>query len=218
MSKVARISSGKITFIPEGGGEIVLAHQQNVTLNRSAEKKELLSNDNSIGESVQELETKVTYTLKSEIKDLSLDILSIAFKGAVTQKTYKAGDVFVTGRTIKAKTVALAIGDLVMDGDKIYVVLEAMTASAFDVAKCANNPYKATVTTLSPENRGANYGKIVVDGVNVATGNRQILVIPKINLSFDGDIAISGDDWANISLEGKVLRKENEPLYLFTDA
>lgn len=216
--EVARISTGTITFTPVDGEEIVLAHQQSITLSRSAEKKELFSNDNNIGESVQELETKVTYTLKTEIKDLSLDILNIAFKGAVNTKTYKAGDTFITGKTIKAKTVAIKTGDLVIDTDKIYVALENMEANKFDVSKCANNPYKAKATTLAPESRGNNYGKIVVDGVNVATGNRQILVIPKINLGFDGDMSISGDDWASISLEGKVLREDGQELYTLTDA
>lgn len=219
--KVVRLSTGTVTFFPVGATDgIVLGHQQNVSLNRSSEKKEAFSNDENIAETVIEIETKSTYDFSTEIADLSLTNLGLAFKGLVTTKTYNAGDVFVTGKTIRANSAAAGIGELILDktGTKIHIATETITAGQFDVAKCAIKYYNATTQQLSPEANKNNFGKIVVDGVNLATGKAQILVIPSINLSFDGDFAVSGSDTAKLSLKGKCLKKENEKLFTLVDA
>ena len=73
---VARLVAASVTFEPKTtsgyGTPINLSYQQKVTLSRSTEKKELLSNDNSLGELVMELETKATYELSTDIADVSL--------------------------------------------------------------------------------------------------------------------------------------------------
>lgn len=219
--KVVRLSTGTITFFPVGATDgVILGYQQSVSLNRSSEKKEALSNDENIAETVMEIETKATYDFTTEIADLSLTNLGLAFKGLVKTKTYEAGDIFITGKTIRANSSAAGIGELILDdtGTKIYIATEAITAGQFDVAKCATRFYNATTQQLSPEANKNNFGKIVVDGVNLATGRAQILVIPSINLSFDGDFAVSGNDTAKLSLKGKCLKKANEDLFTLVDA
>ncbi len=218
---VARIATATITFYPVGETiGIELGYQQSVNLTKSSEKKEIFSNDEQMGETVVEVETKSTYEFATEIGDLSLPNLSLAFKGLVESKTYLAGETFVTGKTIKANTAAAAIGDLILDATatKIYVAIEAITAAGFNVAKCAPSFYNATVKRLRPEVRKNNLGKIVVDGVNLATNKAQILVIPSINLSFDGDFGVSGSDFAKISLKGRCLKKAGEDLFTLVDA
>ncbi|WP_320034795.1 hypothetical protein [Halarcobacter sp.] len=219
--KIARLSSATISFLPLGETEaIILGYQQSVNLARSSEKKELLSNDENVEESVVEIDTKATYEFTTEIGDLNLTNLALAFKGLVEEITYEAGDIFPTGKTIRAKDEAAAIGELILDdtGTKIHIATEDITAGAFDVAKCANRTYPATVKKLKPEAKKNNFGKIIVDGVNLATDKAQILVIPSINLSFDGDFAISGSDFAKISLKGKCLKKDGENLFELYDA
>ncbi len=219
--KVVRLNTATVTFIPVGQTEgIVLGYQQSVSLNRSSEKKEAFSNDENMSETVAEVETKATYDFSTEIADLSLTNLALAFKGLVATKTYVAGDIFVTGKTIRANTAAAGIGELILDdtGTKIYVATETITAGGFDVAKCATRYYNATTQQLTPEANKNNFGKIIVDGVNLATSKASILVIPSINLSFDGDFGISGSDFAKISLKGKCLKKANEDLFTLVDA
>ncbi len=215
--KIARLSTAEITFTPEGAEPIVLGYQQSITLSRSSEKKELLANDKNIDESVEELETKIAYTLKTDIADLSLDVLSIGFKGSVEQKTYKKGDEFINGKTILSKTAAAKVGDPIIDADKIYIATEDISANGFDVSKCAKKTYPTTIKTLIPETRGANYGSLEIKGKNLVTGAEQLLFIPRANLSFNGDFTVSGNDYAKVSLEAKILRVENKPLYTFMD-
>jgi hypothetical protein len=219
--KVARLSTATITFFPVGATEgIVLGYQQSASLARSSEKKELLSNDENMEETVVEIDTKASYEFTTEIGDLSLTNLALAFKGLVEEKTYAADDMFITGKTIAANTAARGIGELILDdtGTKIYVATEEIAAGEFDIAKCATRFYNATVKKLSPEAKKNNFGKIVVDGVNLATDKAQILVIPSINLSFDGDFAVSGSDFAKMSLKGKCLKKGKEDLFTLIDA
>lgn len=217
-TKVARLSTAEITFTPEVGAAIVLGHQQGITLSRSSDKKELLSQDVLVDETVEEIETNIAYTFKTDIGDLSLDILALIFKGSVKEKTYKAGDVFITGKTIVAKTAAAPTGTPVIDGDKIYIATQDITAGGFDTKKCSPKTYPTTLKQLTPEVRTANYGRLECRGVNLVTGKEQILIIPKINLSFAGDFTVSGNDFAKVSLEGKVLRVQDTPLYTFIDA
>lgn len=219
--KVARLSTATISFIPQGQTEeIILGYQQSVSLSKSADKKELMSNDENVEETVVEIETKAQYEFSTEIGDLSLTNLAIAFKGLVEEKTYAAGDIFVTGKTIRANSEAAGIGELILDATNtnIHIATETIDANGFDVAKCATRTYAATVKKLTPEARKNNFGKIIVDGINLATGKAQILVIPSINLSFDGDFAVSGSDVAKISLKGKCLKKAKEDLFTLVDA
>ncbi len=219
--KIARLSTATITFFPAGATDgIVLGYQQSANLSRSSEKKEMFSNDESIAETVVEIDTKATYEFTTEIGDLNLTNLALAFKGLVTEQTYVAGDIFITGKTIRANSAAAGIGELILDetGTKIHIATETITAGGFDVAKCADKIYNATVKKLKPEANKNNFGKIVVDGVNLATNKAQILVIPSINLSFDGDFNVSGSDFAKISLKGKCLKKANEDLFTLVDA
>lgn len=221
VEKVARLNTATVTFYPAGKTEgIILGYQQSVSLNRSSEKKEAFSNDENLSETVVEVDTKATYDFTTEIADLSLTNLALAFKGLVATKTYVAGDIYVTDKTIRANSEAAGIGELILDntGTKIYVATSAITAGHFDVAKCATRYYNATTQQLSPEARKNNFGKIIADGVNLATGKASILVIPSINLSFDGDYGVSGSDFAKISLKGKCLKKANEDLFTLVDA
>lgn len=83
--KLARLSSGEVRFTPinsngEYGEEIILGYNQKVSLNRSSEVKELLSNDTSLGATASEIETKTTYEFSTEIGDLSLSNLALALK------------------------------------------------------------------------------------------------------------------------------------------
>ena len=76
--KVARLSVATVSFTPQGGNEsITLGYQQSVSLNRTIEKKELLSNDESLGETVMELETKAEYNFSTEIGDVSIGNVDI---------------------------------------------------------------------------------------------------------------------------------------------
>ena len=48
--KVARLAVATVSFTPQGANEsITLGYQQSVSLNRTIEKKELLSNDGEPG-------------------------------------------------------------------------------------------------------------------------------------------------------------------------
>lgn len=219
---VVRLVAASVTFEPKTttgyGTAIPLAYQQKVTLNRSPEKKELLSNDKTINAKVIELETKVDYEFSTEVGDTKLDVLAIAFKGSVSSKTYAVGDTYWNGKVIKASTAAGAIGDVVLDGTTLYIAKETWTAGNFAAAKCSDRTYSATQTELLPEKNTNSLGRIVVDGTNLATGSAQVLYIPLVNLSFDGDFAASDSDFAKLSFKGKVLETSGEPLFRLIDA
>ncbi|QKG29729.1 hypothetical protein [Campylobacter sp. RM16187] len=217
--KIARLATAKVSFIAQDTSEqIDLAYQQSVSLNRTVEKKELLSNDESLGESVMELETKSEYTFSTEIGDISLENLALCFKGIVEEKTYSAGDTFFNGKTIKAHTEELQVGDVALKTKKIYIATEHMTAGSFDEKKCAPRTYPNKMKTILPQKKANALGRVIVDGINLATGKAQILVIPLVNLSFEGDISVSGTEFAKLSLKGKVLKAKGEELFSFMDA
>lgn len=219
---VARLVAATVTFEPKttnGYGEAIkLSFQQKVTLNRTADKKELLANDETIGATAMELETKVTYEFATEVGDSSLDVLAVAFKGAVISKTYAVDDTYWNGKKIKASTVAGVVGDVVLDGTTLYIVKEAYAANAFSSAKCSPRTYATSQKHLNPEKKANSLGRIIVDGTNVATGAAQVLVIPLINLSFDGDFTVSDSDYAKLSFKGKVLKVDGEETFTLIDA
>lgn len=219
---VARLVAASVTFEPKTNGgygaAIPLAYQQKVTLNRSAEKKELLSNDTSLGAMVMELETKATYEVSTEIADVSLENLAIAFKGIITTKTYAVGDTYWNGKVIKISTAAGAIGDVVLNASTLYIVKEAYAAGAFDVSKCSDRTYATAQRSLAPQKVANSLGRLIVDGINIATNAAQVLIIPLVNLSYDGDVAISDTDYAKLSFKGKVLKTSDDNLFNLIDA
>lgn len=219
---VARLVSASVTFEPKTtsgyGTAINLAYQQKVTLSRSAENKELLANDTSLGELVMELETKATYELSTDIADVSLDNLAIAFKGAVSSKTYVVGDTYWNGKVIKVSTAIGAVGDVVLNGTTLYVVKESYAAGAFDVSKCADRSYATVQKELIPQKAANSLGRLIIEGTNLANNSTQVLIIPLINLSFSGDLAISDTDFAKISFKGKVMKTSTEALFKLIDA
>lgn len=221
---LARLVSAEVRYAPlnsDGvtyGAEVTLAYQQKVTLNKSVEKKELLSNDFVLGESVIEVETKTTYEVSTEIGDVSIENLAIAFRGAVATKTYAVGDTYWNGKVIKANNVAGVVGDVVLDNARLYIVKTAYAAAAFSTAACAPRSYAAVQKMLAPQKLANGIGKIIIDGTNVVTGGAQVLIIPKTNLSFEGDFAVSDTDHVKLSFKGKVLKKEGEELFTLIDA
>ena len=216
--KVARLAVATVSFTPQGANEsITLGYQQSVSLNRTIEKKELLSNDESLGETVMELETKAEYNFSTEIGDVSIDNLALCFKGVVENETYAAGGKFFNGKTIKADTEQIRIGDPVLKDNKIYTATENMAAGSFTIDKCAPRVYPAKFKRIAPQKLANSLGKIIVEGKNLATGKAQILVIPLVNLSFEGDVSVSGTDFAKLSLKGKVLKAVGEELFAFMD-
>lgn len=217
--KVARLSVATVSFIPQGTNEsITLGYQQSVSLNRTIEKKELLSNDESLGETVMELETKAEYNFSTEIGDINIANLALCFKGVVEDETYTAGGKFFNGKTIKADSEQIKTGDPVLKDNKIYTATENMAAGTFTVDKCAPKVYPAKFKRIVPQKLANSLGKIVVEGKNLATSKAQILVIPLLNLSFEGDVSVSGTEFAKLSLKGKVLKAGNENLFSFMDA
>lgn len=218
--KIARLTSAKVTFIPadEPNKTIELAYQQSVTLSRTSEVKELLNNDENIAEAVMEIETKSEYNFSTEIGSVSLEALALCFKGVVYDVSYQAGGKDWLGRSIKAHTERLSVGDIALKDETLYVVTEAMNANSFDVNKCAPRTYAKSMRALRPQVKPNTLGKIVVDGVNLATNKPQILIIPRINLRFEGDVAISGDDFVKLSLKGKVIKTDNQDLFTLIDA
>lgn len=220
--QVARLVAATVTFEPKTtsgyGDPLKLAFQQKVTLGRAPETKELLSNDETIGATAMELETKVDYEFSTEVGDTSLDVLSIAFKGAVTSKTYAVDDKYWNGKIIKASTVAGLVGDVVLNSSTLYIVKEAYAANAFSVEKCSSRTYAAAQKHLNPEKKANSLGRIIVDGVNAATNAAQVLVIPLINLSFNGEFAVSDSDFAKLSFKGKVLKVDGEERFTLIDA
>lgn len=219
---VARLVAASVMFEPKittgYGTPINLAYQQKVTLSRSAESKELLANDSSLGELVMELETKATYELSTEIADVSLENLAIAFKGAITSKTYAVGDTYWNGKIIKVSTAVGVVGDVVLNGTTLYVVKEAYAAGAFDVSKCSERTYAVTQKELTPQKASNSLGRLIIEGTNLANNSAQILIIPLINLSFSGDVAISDTDYAKLSFKGKVMKTSTEGLFKLIDA
>jgi len=219
---LARLVAASVTFEPKTttgyGTPVNLAYQQKVSLNRSAEKKELLSNDETIGATVMELETKVTYELNVEVGDVSLDVLALAFKGIVTTKVYSVGDVYWNGKTIKDELVAGVIGDVILEGETLYVVKTAYSEGDFDPSMCSERTYAKTQKHLNPEKVSNSLGRVVVDGTNVATGLAQVITIPLVNLSFDGDFVVSDADYIKLSFKGKVLKTADEPRFTMIDA
>ena len=125
VEKIIRIQSGTINFEPlvDGvyGTPLVLGHQQKVNLKRTIEKKNLSSNDETIGATVAELVTKTEYEFSTEIGDLSSANMAIAFRGSVVTGTYTVGGKFV-GRTIIDDTVLGTVGDPVIHDSKLYIV------------------------------------------------------------------------------------------------
>lgn len=216
--KIARLAVATVSFTPQGGNEsITLGYQQSVSLNRTIEKKELLSNDESMGETVMELETKAEYNFSTEIGDINIANLALCFKGVVEDETYTAGGKFFNGKTIKADTEQIKTGDPVLKDNKIYTATENMAAGTFTVDKCAPKVYPAKFKRIAPQKLANSLGKIIVEGKNLATGKAQILIIPLVNLSFEGDVSVSGSEFAKLSLKGKVLKAGNENLFSFMD-
>ena len=216
--KIARLAVATVSFTPQGANEsITLGYQQSVSLNRTIEKKELLSNDESMGETVMELETKAEYNFSTEIGDINIANLALCFKGVVEDETYTAGGKFFNGKTIKADTEQIKTGDPVLKDNKIYTATENMAAGTFTVDKCAPKVYPAKFKRIAPQKLANSLGKIIVEGKNLATGKAQILIIPLVNLSFEGDVSVSGSEFAKLSLKGKVLKAGNENLFSFMD-
>lgn len=220
--KLARLMAGTIRFSALRGdgsyeAEQVLGYNQKVSITRNAETKELYSNDERLGESVAEVETKVTYEFSAEIGDLSIQALAVCLKGLVEQKTYAVGESFWNGKIIKASSEKASIGDVILDKDKLYTVTTGFNAGAFADDKCAPKVYSKTAMLLKPETRAANFGRMIVEGTNLATGKPQILVIPKISLRFEGDFALIADDFAKLALKGKILKKDSEDLFTLID-
>ncbi|WP_169976116.1 hypothetical protein [Campylobacter sp. RM16191] len=216
--KIARLSTATVSFMPQGKTEAVtLGYQQSVNLNRTIEKKELLSNDQSLGESVMELETKAEYNFSTEIGDISIENLALCFKGLVQDETYAAAGKFWNGKTIKADTETIKAGDPVIKDNKIYIATENMNSGSFTVEKCAPKSYPVKFKKIVPQKLANSLGKIIVDGVNLATGKSQILIIPLVNLSFEGDLNVSGSEFAKLSLKGKILKATGEELFTFMD-
>lgn len=216
--KIARLAVATVSFTPQGANEsITLGYQQSVSLNRTIEKKELLSNDESMGETVMELETKAEYNFSTEIGDINIANLALCFKGVVEDETYTAGGKFFNGKTIKADTEQIKTGDPVLKDNKIYTATENMAAGTFTVDKCAPKVYPAKFKRITPQKLANSLGKIIVEGKNLATGKAQILIIPLVNLSFEGDVSVSGSEFAKLSLKGKVLKAGNENLFSFMD-
>lgn len=216
--KVARLSVATVSFTPQGGNEsITLGYQQSVSLNRTIEKKELLSNDESMGETVMELETKAEYNFSTEIGDINIANLALCFKGVVEDETYTAGGKFFNGKTVKADSEQIKTGDPVLKDNKIYTATENMAAGTFAVDKCAPRIYPAKFKRIAPQKLANSLGKIIVEGKNLATDKAQILIIPLVNLSFEGDVSVSGSEFAKLSLKGKVLKAGNENLFSFMD-
>ena len=216
--KVARLAVATVRLTPQGASEsITLGYQQSVSLNRTIEKKELLSNDESLGETVMELETKSEYSFSTEICDVNIANLALCFKGVVEDVTYAAAGKFFNGKIIKADTEQIRIGDPVLKDNKIYTTTENMAAGSFTTDKCAPRIYPAKFKRIAPQKLANSLGKIIVEGKNLATGKAQILVIPLLNLSFEGDVSVSGTDFAKLSLKGKVLKAAGEELFSFMD-
>lgn len=216
--KVARLAVATVSFAPQGASEsITLGYQQSVSLNRTIEKKELLSNDESLGETVMELETKAEYNFSTEIGDINIANLALCFKGVVEDVTYAAAGKFFNEKTIKADTEQIRIGDPVLKDNKIYTATENMAAGSFTIDKCAPKVYPAKFKRIAPQKLANSLGKIIVEGKNLATNKAQILVIPLVNLSFEGDVSVSGTDFAKLSLKGKVLKAAGEELFAFMD-
>lgn len=216
--KIARLAVATVSFTPQGGNEsITLGYQQSVSLNRTIEKKELLSNDESMGETVMELETKAEYNFSTEIGDINIANLALCFKGVVEDETYTAGGKFFNGKTIKADSEQIKTGDPVLKDNKIYTATENMAAGSFTIDKCAPKIYPAKFKRIAPQKLANSLGKIVVEGKNLATDKAQILIIPLVNLSFEGDVSVSGTEFAKLSLKGKVLKAGNENLFSFMD-
>lgn len=223
--KVARLSSGIVKFYPLGengeiGDEIILGFNQSVSLNRSFESKELLSNDEGLGQSAFEVETKVTYEFNASIADLSLKNLSLAFKGLVEQKSYVVNDIFINGRKLLdgSANVTGKIGDGVLKDNKIYILTDNASNKPFSSLSLAPRVYSATMSKLNAEMANSNFGRIVVEGINLATNKPQILVIPKVNLKCEGDFSVVSDDFVKLSLKGKALKTANEPIFSIIDA
>lgn len=221
--KIARLSNGEIRFSPLVGDsyadEIVLGYNQKVSLNRSVETKELLSNDDTLGATAAEIETKVTYDFTTEIADLNIQNLAIAFRGAFEEKSYQVGDMFWNGKRVVdgSNTVTASAGTPILKDNKIYILTQEASAQNFDDLSLAKKSYSSITKQLTPETRTNNIGRIIVDGKNMITGKAQILVIPKINLKFDGEFAVVADDFIKLSLSGKLQKVENEPIFTLID-
>ena len=131
--------------------------------------------------------------------------------------TYAAAGKFFNEKTIKADTEQIRIGDPVLKDGKIYTATENMAAGSFTIDKCAPKVYPAKFKRIAPQKLANSLGKIIVEGKNLATNKAQILVIPLVNLSFEGDVSVSGTDFAKLSLKGKVLKAPGENLFSFMD-
>lgn len=219
--KIARLMAGEIEFYPlntqgEYEEKIVLGFNQSVSISRSAEKKELFSNDFSLGENVAELETKVTYEFSTEIADLNAKTLALIFKGNSKQIEFVKGAEFFNGKIIKGEDgKPFSIGDTVIKNKTIYIF--TADSATFKEENTAPKKYKSSFTRIAPETRANNFGKIIINGTNLNTGKPQTLLIPKINLSFDGDLSFIADDYAKVALKGKILRKGTQDLFVLFD-
>ena len=222
--KLARLANGEVRFTPinsDGnyGDEIVLGYNQKASLTRSVETKELLSNDESLGATACEIETKVTYEFSTEIGYLNLSNLAVAFKGLVEEKTYAVGDKFWNGRVIidGSANVTGKTGDAVLKDNKIYILTDKATNKPFADLSLAQKSYGIKARVLKPEARANNIGRISVIGTNLANGKAQILIIPKVNLKYDGEFGVVSDDFIKLSLKGKAQKVDNEPIFTLID-
>ena len=58
---------------------------------------------------------------------------------------------------------------------------------------------------------------MTVYGKNHATGKDTVFKAPKVNLTFEGDFALSGDDFIKASLSGKLLKIDGEDIFTMED-
>ncbi|WP_170000344.1 hypothetical protein [Campylobacter sp. RM9328] len=224
IQKVARLNSGEVRFAPinsDGtyGDEIVLGYNQSVTLNRSSDVKQLLSNDNTIGEVVSEVEVNVQYEFSTQIGDIDIEKLALVFNGAVSAKTYAAGNIYYNGRKIidGATNITGKIGDPVLKDGKIYILTADATALAFSACEFASKVRSNKFKMLNAEAASQAVGRIVVDGINLATDKAAALIIPKVALRFNGEYGVIGEDYIKVSITGKAQKLLTEPIFTLTD-
>ena len=56
-----------------------------------------------------------------------------------------------------------------------------------------------------------------MNGTNVANGKKTTLVIPKVNLIFEGDFGVSGTDVLKLALAGKCIKVDGEDIFTIDD-
>lgn len=212
---------GKLYIKPKGEEAFkYFGTTDSMSISTEVEKKEHMNTESAIPSIDAEVITKQSASLSWSSADMSIEMMSFAFRGEVSTTTppttlkqnIKAPciidthayggevDVKLGSSALKkddykfdARTGLLEILKITTPGELVVTITGAKEAKRFDAFKSAKT--EASLMFIS----------------DAAIGNAFKYEFYKVNISQDGEMALKGDDFMSVSFSANVLKDESKP-------